>query len=81
MKRLVVVILLMFLVSGCVPDIQSILKQQAANCSSHFTGSIGGGMLGTQTGVLSFNIDCQPTGVAPPTTTTGPAVQATKSPQ
>lgn len=88
MKRslfFILVVLSTLFVSGCAADIKDLIKMQSANCSTHFSGSLGGGMLGTQTGVVSFTMDCLPTGVAPATSTpvaptTGPAGQATKSP-
>lgn len=83
MKKIILVVLAMCMVSGCVPDIQSILKQQAANCNTHITGNIGGSTVGLQTGVISFSLDCAATGVPPttPTPATGAAAPATKSPQ
>ena len=81
--KLLLVVVGIFLLSGCVPDIQSILKQQASNCNTHITGNIGGSTVGLQTGVISFSLDCAATGVPPttPTPATGAAAPATKSPQ
>lgn len=81
--KYLLIILTMLLVSGCVPDIQSILKQQSSNCNTHITGNIGGSTVGLQTGVISFTLDCQATGVPPttPAPATGAAAPATKSPQ
>ena len=70
MKLIALIALLALpLLTGCM-NLQPILDKQAENCTSHFSGSLGGGMLGTQTGVVSFDINCTPTGQPITVTTT-----------
>lgn len=71
------IFILLALVEGCTGvDIKPVLENLDKDCVRHYAGSFGGGMVGTQTGVVSFQIDCQPGTAVQTTTTTTKAAPA-----
>jgi hypothetical protein len=64
MKRIALVVVAIICMSGCAQqNVKEALGNLDKDCVRHYQGALGGGVVSTAT--VSFQIDCQPSGLPP----------------